>query len=56
MSMKKNGAQKRKLKRSITILRPALSPGQREVFEQLSHCRNFDPNPIFGQAPTGRKK
>lgn len=31
----------------ITILKPPLTPGQREVFEQLQRCKNFKPNPVL---------
>lgn len=31
----------------ITILKPPLTPGQREVFERLSQGKNFIQNPMF---------
>ena len=39
--------KKKKLRYSMTILKPALSPGQLEIFEQLKRCRNFEPNRRF---------
>ena len=39
--------KKRKQKRSITILKPALSPEQLKIFEQLKRCKNFEANRMF---------